>query len=159
MEDGASVTSLVNKITLTNEENKPITTTDKVTLRQPTEVVLNKYYEPTFTPGDASKMFYHVFYYRQLQDSVCFSIKPSLPIRISSYEVFLKQDNYPTHLQYDARTYIAPERDWMACIGPSQLSVTGKTYIGLKPTPISGKVLFTYRNSVYLKRHRALAKF
>ncbi|KAJ8317990.1 hypothetical protein KUTeg_003081 [Tegillarca granosa] len=138
LEDGASVTSLVHKITLTSEEKREIATTEKISLKQPTNVVLKDYFEPTFTPGDASKMFYHVFYYRQLEDSVCFNIKPSVPVRISSYDVFIKQDTYPTHLQYDARAYVAPEKDWMTCIGPSYLSFTGKTYVGLKPTPISG---------------------
>ncbi|KAJ8307755.1 hypothetical protein KUTeg_014695 [Tegillarca granosa] len=138
LEDGASVTSLVHKITLTSEEKREIATTEKISLKQPTNVVLKDYFEPTFTPGDASRMFYHVFYYRQLEDSVCFNIKPSVPVRISSYDVFIKQDTYPTHLQYDARAYVAPEKDWMTCIGPSYLSFTGKTYVGLKPTPISG---------------------
>ncbi|XP_061175577.1 uncharacterized protein LOC133184503 [Saccostrea echinata] len=134
----ALITSPVQKLSAKSQNGGQDLSVYVVTIQQPvksdfSEVKLTK---PAFISGDASGFFYHTFLYRNLGDYACFHIVQQDPPLNEKYDVYLRAEDFPTIFQYDAKTEVSVNRDYMACIPPQKLTSVGIMHMGLKPTPI-----------------------
>ncbi|CAC5377684.1 PKD1L2 [Mytilus coruscus] len=132
--DTALVTSNVHKLFLKdrNKENF-IPTNCKVAINQTTRALQFSQNLPVYTEGDASSLFYHSFFYRDNGDYVCVSVHPAqgVPDCVTSYDVYVKFDSQPTHLNYDAKGRTSPNNDRMICFPPQMFSSTGEMHVAL----------------------------
>ncbi|CAG2248795.1 PKD1L2 [Mytilus edulis] len=140
--DTALITSDVHKLFLKNRNNKNfIPTNCNVIKNQTTRALQFSQNLPVFTEGDASNFFYHSFFYRDNGDYVCVSVLPveGVPDYVTSYDVYVKFDSQPTHLNYDAKGRTSPDNDRMICLPPQLISSTGEMHVGLHA---NSKVVF-----------------
>ncbi|KAK3090920.1 hypothetical protein FSP39_015723 [Pinctada imbricata] len=136
---GVLISSPVYKLTMTGSNQEPITL-PLINIYEPTEHVYEEEYLPTLTPDDASQLFYHSFLYRKIGDYVCIQIDQSVqPVYVRDYTVYLRQETFPTHLDYDMKTVLSYDKDWMSCFPPEQITKTGLVYVGLSATPVPGE--------------------
>ncbi|CAG2216583.1 unnamed protein product [Mytilus edulis] len=140
--DTALITSDVHKLFLKNRNNKNfIPTNCNIIKNQTTRALQFSQNLPVFTEGDASNFFYHSFFYRDNGDYVCVSVLPvqGVPDYVTSYDVYVKFDSQPTHLNYDAKGRTSPDNDRMICLPPQLISSTGEMHVGLHA---NSKVVF-----------------
>ncbi|XP_052067992.1 polycystin family receptor for egg jelly-like isoform X12 [Mytilus californianus] len=138
--DTALVTSNVHKLFL-KDKNKENFIPTKVAINQTTQALQFSQNLPVYTEGDASYLFYHSFFYRDNGDYVCVSVHPvqDVPNCVTSYDVYVKFDSQPTHLNYDAKGRTSPDNDRMICFPPQLFSSTGEMHVALHA---NSKVVF-----------------
>lgn len=129
-ENTALITSEVHKLSLKDETEKSLTQA-RVAINQTAQAQYSSQTLPSYTEGDASKLFYHSFYYRDPGDYVCVSVKEEIPNFVTSYDVYVKGDVQPTHLDYDAKGEISPYNDWMICFPPQLFDDSGEMHVAL----------------------------
>ncbi|VDI23342.1 Hypothetical predicted protein [Mytilus galloprovincialis] len=159
--DTALITSDVHKLFLKNRNDKNfIPTNCNVIKNQTTRALQFSQNLPVFTEGDASDFFYHSFFYRDKGDYVCVSVLPveGVPDYVTSYDVYVKFDSQPTHLNYDAKGRISPDNDRMICLPPQLISSTGEMHVGLHAnSKVEKKADFVtdiYEINIYSRQER-----
>ncbi|VDI23340.1 Hypothetical predicted protein, partial [Mytilus galloprovincialis] len=132
--DTALVTSEVHKLSLKDENEDNLSQTE-VAINQTARTLQSTQNLPVYTEGDASNLFYHSFFYRDEGDYVCVSVDPAegVPNYVTSYDVYVKGESQPTHLNYEAKGEISPYNDWMVCFPPQLFSKTGEMHVALHP--------------------------
>ncbi|VDI61169.1 Hypothetical predicted protein [Mytilus galloprovincialis] len=132
--DTALVTSYVHKLFLKDKNYETfIPANFMVAINQTTRALQFSQNIPVYTEGDASNLFYHSFFYRDNGDYVCVSVLPvqGVPDCVTSYDVYVKFDSQPTHLNYDAKGRTSPDNDRMICFPPQLFSSTGEMHVAL----------------------------
>ncbi|XP_071132908.1 polycystin family receptor for egg jelly-like [Mytilus edulis] len=132
--DTALVTSNVHKLFLKDKNYETfIPANFMVAINQTTRALQFSQNIPVYTEGDASNLFYHSFFYRDNGDYVCVSVLPvqGVPDCVTSYDVYVKFDSQPTHLNYDAKGRTSPDNDRMICFPPQLFSSTGEMHVAL----------------------------
>ena len=142
--DTALVTSNVHKLFLKDKNYETfIPANFMVAINQTTRAFQFSQNLPVYTEGDASNLFYHSFFYRDNGDYVCVSVLPvqGAPDCVTSYDVYVKFDSQPTHLNYDAKGRTSPDNDRMICFPPQMFSSTGEMHVALHANSKVGKPL------------------
>ena len=111
----------------------------EVAINQTARTMLSTQTLPAYTEDDASKLFYHSFFYRDTGDYVCVSVAEEIPNYVTSYDVYVKEGTQPTHLDYNAKGEISPYNDWMTCFPPQMFSSTGEIHVALFANSKIGK--------------------
>jgi len=139
---GSLLSSNVLDVTMTDQNNQPVTV-DTITVSQPTPNAIPTYVRPSYAPGDPSKLFYHHLLYRNNVDNFCTHIYQQNK-KIKSYDAFVRQGTYPSHLYYDVRGRLSESTKWKVCFPSKQFKGKGQIYVGLRPHVTSGKLFLFY---------------